>query len=52
MEWLQSWLEVRKLCPFGFEIDDRRRFEVLDYNPANHDLRYEVSCAPQPEQAA
>ncbi len=46
MEWLTSWLEIRKLCPYGFEITDRRSFEMLDYNPAHHDLRYEVRCTP------
>jgi hypothetical protein len=44
MAWLDSWLEVRKLCPDGYEILDRRPFETLDYNPAHHDLRYELRC--------
>jgi hypothetical protein len=44
MAWLASWLEVRKLCPGGYEILDRRPFDTLDYNPAHHDLRYELRC--------
>ena len=44
MAWLNSWLEVRKLCPDGYEILDRRPFDTLDYNPAHHDLRYELRC--------
>lgn len=44
MAWLDSWLEVRKLCPDGYEILDRRPFDTLDYNPAHHDLRYELRC--------
>ena len=44
MAWLASWLEVRKLCPAGYEILERRPFETLEYNPAHHDLRYELRC--------
>ena len=44
MSWLASWLEVRKLCPDGYEILERRPFDSLEYNPARHDLRYEVRC--------
>jgi len=44
MAWLDSCLEVRKLCPDGYEILDRRPFDTLDYNPAHHDLRYELRC--------
>ena len=50
MQWLESWLLVRKLCPEGYEILERRPFEMLEDNPANHELRYEVRCTyPDPE---
>jgi hypothetical protein len=44
MEWLQGWLEVRKLCKNGYEILERREFEFLEHNPARYDLRYKVQC--------
>jgi hypothetical protein len=45
MEWLTAWLEQRNMCPEGFEIVTRREFELLENNPARHDIRYEVKCA-------
>ena len=44
MQWLESWLLVRKLCPQGYEVLERRPFKMLEDNPANHELRYEVRC--------
>jgi hypothetical protein len=44
MEWLQDWLEVRKLCANGYEILERRPFEFLEHNPGQYDLRYKVQC--------
>ena len=44
MEWLEGWLEVRKLCANGYEILERRPFEFLEHNPAQYDLRYKVQC--------
>ena len=48
MEWLEDWLEQRKICPEGYEIVTRRPFESLEYNPAHHDMRYEFTCRAQP----
>ena len=48
MEWLQEWLEVRKLCANGYEVLERRPFEFLEHNPANYDLRYKVQCVVGP----
>ncbi len=44
MAWLEAWMEVRKLCPNGYEIRDRRPFGFLEDNPARRDIRYEVAC--------
>jgi hypothetical protein len=44
MEWLQDWLEVRKLCANGYEILERRPFDFLEHNPGQYDLRYKVQC--------
>lgn len=44
MEWLQSWLGARNLCPTGYDILERRPFDFLEDNPGRHDLRYVVSC--------
>jgi hypothetical protein len=44
MEWLEDWLEVRKLCSNGYEIKDRREFGFLEHNPGRYDLRYKVQC--------
>jgi len=51
MEWLESWLEVRKLCTNGYVILERREFGNLEHNPARYDLRYKVQCdvAPSPD---
>ena len=53
MQWLESWLMVRKLCPQGYEVLERRPFKMLEDNPANHELRYEVRCTyVEPEAGA
>ena len=44
MQWLESWLEVRKLCENGYVILERREFDFLEHNPARYDLRYKVQC--------
>ena len=46
MEWLEAWLEIRKMCPDGYRIDDRREFDPMEYNPARYDKRYVVKCTP------
>jgi hypothetical protein len=51
MEWLDGWLEQRKMCgKRGYEIVKRRPFEMMEYNPANHDIRYEFNCGPAPAE--
>ncbi len=45
MEWLAAWLAQRKFCPNGYEIVERRPFEFLEHNPAQHDMRYKVQCS-------
>ena len=44
MEWLEEWLAQRKMCPDGFEIDSRRPFDPMEYNPGQYDRRYVVRC--------
>lgn len=44
MEWLRSWLDQRNICAEGFEVVTRRPFDAMESNPAQHDIRYEVSC--------
>lgn len=44
MEWLQSWLDLKSLCPNGFEIVNRRPFRFEEMNAGRYDLRYEVAC--------
>lgn len=44
LQWLSEWLEVRKMCPGGHEVVARRPFDMLEYNPGNYDVRYEVRC--------
>jgi len=48
MEWLEDWLEVRKLCANGYEIMERREFGFLEHNPGRYDLRYKVQCTVPP----
>jgi len=44
MGWLEAWLEQRKMCGDGYEIDKRRPFDMMEDNPARYDMRYEVKC--------
>ena len=44
MEWLEGWLKQRKMCPNGYEILQRRPFDMFESNPGRYDIRYEVSC--------
>ena len=50
MEWLEKWLEQRKICGNGYEIVTRRPIDMLEYNPAHHDVRYEFKCLPAPPE--
>ncbi|MBW7930490.1 MAG: hypothetical protein H3C57_04180 [Gammaproteobacteria bacterium] len=47
MRWLDEWLKLRKMCPDGHEVLERRSFGFLEDNPAHRDLRYEVRCRPR-----
>jgi hypothetical protein len=44
MKWLAEWLEQRHMCPSGYEIVKKRRFDYMEDNPARRDLRYEARC--------
>lgn len=44
MEWIKSWMEVRKFCPEGFEVVERRPFGKDEPNPYRSDLRYQLRC--------
>jgi hypothetical protein len=46
MKWLGEWLEQRHMCPTGYEIVKKRRFDYMEDNPARRDLRYEARCKP------
>jgi hypothetical protein len=49
MKWLEGWLEQRKMCgDNGYEIIVRRPFEMMEDNPAHHDIRYEFKCGSPP----
>ncbi len=50
MEWLEDWLEQRKMCREGFEILARRDFDMMEDNPARHDVRYEFKCRTKPTE--
>ena len=51
MEWLEGWLEQRKMCgDNGYEIITRRPFEMMEDNPAHHDIRYEFKCGSPPAE--
>ena len=50
MEWLEGWLELRKMCSEGFEILARRDFDMMEDNPARHDVRYEFKCRAGPTE--
>lgn len=44
MDWLESWLNQRKACVDGYEIDSGRPFDPMEYNPGQYDRRYVVRC--------
>lgn len=44
MDWLEEWLEQRHMCPSGYEILKKRKFDYMEDNPARRDLRYEARC--------
>lgn len=49
MQWLQQWLEQRKMCLDGHEVLKRRPFDMFENNPARYDIRYEVKCLARTE---
>lgn len=51
MEWLQTWLDLKSLCPGGFNVVQRRPFRFEEMNPGRYDLRYEVACEVPAEDA-
>jgi hypothetical protein len=44
MRWLTDWLVQRNMCPTGYEIIKKRKFDYMEDNPARRDIRYEVRC--------
>jgi hypothetical protein len=44
MQWLEAWLDVRKICGDGYVILERREFDFLEHNPGRYDMRYKVQC--------
>ncbi|MFW2403962.1 MAG: hypothetical protein ACN4GT_04280 [Gammaproteobacteria bacterium] len=44
MEWLEAWLKQWKMCGDGYEIESRRPFDSMEYNPGQYDRRYVVAC--------
>lgn len=44
MEWLQAWLEQRKMCADGYDIESQRPLDPMEYNPGQYDRRYVVKC--------
>jgi hypothetical protein len=48
MQWLEAWLEVRKICGDGYVILERREFDFLEHNPGRYDLRYKIQCDVPP----
>ena len=44
MEWLEAWLKQWKMCDDGYEIDSKRAFDPMEYNPGQYDRRYIVKC--------
>jgi hypothetical protein len=44
MEWLEAWLKQRNMCDDGYEIESKRPFDAMEYNPAQYDRRYVVQC--------
>ena len=52
MEWLQSWLTQRKLCPAGYEVLSRELIGAGEPNFHDMDLRYRLRCTDAPPEAA
>lgn len=48
MKWLSEWLVQRNMCPTGYEIVKKRKFDYMEDNPAHRDLRYEARCKSGP----
>ncbi len=47
MEWLQSWLDGRGLCPSGYEVLSREPIAPGQPNFHDMDLRYLLKCVSQ-----
>lgn len=47
-EWIASWMKVRKFCPEGFEVIERRPFAKDEPNPYRSNLRYKLRCKSSP----
>ncbi|MGD8977237.1 MAG: hypothetical protein PVG91_06490 [Gammaproteobacteria bacterium] len=52
MQWLESWLAQRKLCPAGYEVLSRESIGAGEPNFHNMDLRYRLRCVDAPPEAA
>jgi len=52
MQWLESWLTQRKLCPAGYEVLSREPIGAGQPNFHDMDLRYRLRCADVPPVAA
>jgi hypothetical protein len=48
MQWLETWLRLRQLCPESYKVLSRRRYQPSDLNLYHMDLRYEVTCDTPP----
>lgn len=44
MDWLEAWLQQRKICADGYEIESQRPLDPMEYNPGQYDRRYVVRC--------
>ncbi|MGB5211479.1 MAG: hypothetical protein WBP60_13240 [Gammaproteobacteria bacterium] len=52
MQWLDTWLTQRKLCPAGHEIVSRQAIAPGEPNFHDMNLRYLVRCTDQPAPEA
>jgi hypothetical protein len=44
MQWLQDWLDLKGLCPGGYDILRRERIGAGQPNFHDMDLRYKLRC--------
>lgn len=52
IQWLESWLTQRKLCPTGYEVLSREAIGAGEPNFHDMDLRYRLRCSEPPPEAA